>query len=116
MQLAANWQDKPPVCLVSSLIDLEPRTTGQQGGSEQHRERLSEKTFQSGWVNKRSDSPNPERLIQAIDLWNKDVVALEISKQVGIPVRTLRRYLARMGLKRTQRWVGDRLKGIPKSL
>ena|SRR3990167_154041 len=75
MQLAANWQDKPPVCLVSSLIDLEPRTTGQQGGSEQHRERLSEKTFQSGWVNKRSDSPNPERLIQAIDLWNKRIVA-----------------------------------------
>lgn len=61
MQLAANWPDKSKG-LVSSLIDLDTLAIGQQGGSVKHRERLSEKTVQNGWVNNRCDSPNPERI------------------------------------------------------
>ena len=114
MQLAANWPDKSKG-LVSPLIDLDPHTTGRQGGSEKHRERLSEETFQLGWVNKRSDSPNPGRLILAVDLWNKGFIWSEISKKTGIPERTARRYLSRMGFKRTQKFVGSKISGIPKS-
>lgn len=115
MQLASNWPDKRPECPESPLIDLEAQACGRQGGSVKHRERLSEETLQFGWVNKRSDSPNPERLIQAVDLWNKGFIWKDITDKTGIPERTARRYLAKMGFKRTQRFVGNRLKGIAKT-
>jgi hypothetical protein len=111
MQLAANWPDKRPECQVSSLIDLEPRAIGRQGASESlQRERLSEKTFQISWVNKRCDSPTPRQILRAIQSWKEEKTWKEISAEVGISERTVRRYLTRLGYKRDYGFVSDRLK------
>ena len=113
MQLAANWPDKQPGCPVSPLIVLEPRAIGQQGGTlyESDRERLSEETLQIGWVKKRSDSPNPEQILRAIQLWKEGIVWKIISVEVGVPERTLRRQLKQLRYKRDYSFVSKKLSG-----
>ena len=117
MQLAANWPDKRPECLVTPLIDLEPRAIGQQGGTlyEGDRERLSEETLQLSWVNKRSDSPTPEQILRVLKLWKSGKTWNQIALESDVSVRTSRRYLARMGYKRDYTFVSRKLKGVPKS-
>lgn len=112
-QLAANWPDKQSnnVQPKSSLIDLETQASGQQGGSEMHRERLSEKTLSIGGVAKRCDSPNPESIIKAIELWKQDKTNKEISILVGVPERTIRRYLRKNGFKRNYDFVSKKMLG-----
>lgn len=113
--LAANWPDKQLECSASPLIDLEPRASGQQGGSVKHRERLSEETSQLCWINKRSDSPNPDKILEAVNLWKLDCTMEGISKCTGIPQRTVRRYLKNLGYKRDYSYVSKMLSGRPKS-
>lgn len=117
-QLAGDWPDQitPKVRDKFSLIDLKLQACGQQGASKEivQPERLSERTGSIS-LKYRCDSPNPERLILAVSLWNKGLVWKEISKQTGIPERTARRYLRRMGFCRTQKFVGNRLKGVRKT-
>lgn len=116
MELAANWPDKSPECLVSPLIDLETRAIGRQGASgKTQRERLSEGTFQFSWVNKRSDSPNPEKILRAIKLWEEGVVWKVISLDVGVSGRTLRRYLTKLGYKRDYSFISQKLKEYVKT-
>lgn len=116
-QLAANWNDKRLVCHSFPLIDLELHANGQQGGTlyEGDRERLSEGTLPISLVAKRSDSPNPERLMRAIILWNENKTYKEICGEVNIPETTLKRYLISMGYKRDYSFVSSKLLNKPKS-
>ena len=116
MELAANWPDERLASPVSPLIDLDTRAIGQQGASgTPQRERLSEETLQFGWVNKRSDSPNPKQILRAIQLWKEGFVWNKISVEVGIPERTLRRYLKRLGYKRDYEFVSQKLSEYKKT-
>ena len=114
-QLAPNWPDKQNQYVrdKSSLIDLEPQASGQQGGTlyEGDRERLSEKTLSVSYRQKRCDSPNPEGLAKAIVLWKQGLTWREICMEVKIPERSLRRYLISMGYKRDYSYVASKLKG-----
>lgn len=78
-------------------------------------QRLSEKTLTISMVAKRCDSPNPERLNEAINLWKDNLTWAEISNKVNIPERTLRRYLRSFGYSRGYDFVSMKLKGRPKS-
>ena len=116
-QLAANWPDKKQASPVSSLIDLETQAGGRQGGTlyESDRERLSEKTLPISLVAKRSDSPTPDKLSRAIELWENGIVWKVISVKVGVPERTIRRYLTAMGYKRDYAFVSEKLKEYKKT-
>lgn len=78
-------------------------------------QRLSEKTLSISGGFKRSDSPNPGKILEAINLWRKDIPMFEISKIIGIPQRTTRRYLINLGYKRDYKYVSRALKGKEKS-
>jgi len=120
MQLAANWPDESSASLVSPLINgespnVESRVTLSKQAKAVQLQRLSEETFQFGWVNKRSDSPNPRQIVKAIQLWKENKVWKEISNEVGVPERTLRRYLKRLGYKRDYSYVSKKLSEYKKT-
>lgn len=79
------------------------------------RERLSEETLSISLVAKRCDSPNPDKVLEAVVLWKKDLSMNQISREVGIPERTIRRYLNNLGFKRDYSYVSRALTGKPKS-
>lgn len=116
MQLAANWPDRTPECQVSPLINGETpnvksrETLSKPADNALQLQRLSEETLQSGWVNKRSDSPNPGQIFHAIQLWQEGKTWKEITEEVCVPERTLRRYLINLGYKRDYKFVSQRLK------
>ena len=114
VMLAQNWPDQLPPNKVrdkSSLIDLEARK--QQGNRAQgvsQRERLSEKTGELMYEKARCDSLNPEKILEVIRLWEDGLTWKAIQLMSGVPERTARRHLAKLGYKRDYSFVSKKVK------
>lgn len=104
------------VILKSSLINgehpnVKSRATLTKQATAVQVQRLSEKTLSVGGGFKRCDSPNPGKIVEAIQMWERNLTWKEMSDIVGIPARTLKRYLHKMGYMRDYKFVSLKLKG-----
>ena len=104
------------VILKSSLINgehpnVKSRATLTKQATAVQVQRLSEKTLSVGGGFKRCDSPNPGKIVEAIQMWERNLTWEEMSKIVGISSRTLKRYLHKMGYLRDYKFVSLKLKG-----
>ena len=117
MQLAANWPDKQTskssVILSDQAGSPEVRVTDCK---QSNRAAVETKRENSPiGKKKRSDSPNPEKILLAIQCFKKGLTWKEIVISTDVPERTLRRYLKELGYQRDYKFVSEKLLGKNKT-
>ena len=111
MQLAANWPDKQTSKSSVILSDQAGSPEAWVTDCKQSNRAAVETKRENSPIGKkkRSDSPNPEKILLAIQCFKKGLTWKEIVISTDVPERTLRRYLKELGYQRDYKFVSEKL-------